>query len=208
MSTFCWKPRREIGIDVVDSQRRLHACQRFSKLSARLAAKHRGHAGPRHQIALVRAIDEHPRHHPSRRRRPRLGYRAAQPVGWGVVERDALDDGSLAVHRRHAMLEDDGDTVLGEQVAKKVAVLGVVEAPLENAAGRATDRLPAAPIDMAQAAARHAAKPPRRLDHDDPHALPRRGHRRHDAAGRGTVDTHIHGIALVAPGPGRRQAAQ
>ena len=124
-----------------------------------------------------------------------------------MVERDALDRGSLAVHRRHSMLEDDGDLVLGEQVAKEGAVLGVVEATLKNAAGRAAHRLSAAPVDMAQAAARHATKPSRWLDHDDPHALPRRGYRRHDAAGRGAVDTHIHGIALVAPSLGRRQAA-
>ena len=200
--------RREIGIDVVDGQRRLHACQRFVELATGLPAKDRGHASPRHQIALVGAVDEHLRGHPPRRRRPRLRRRAAQPVGRGMIERDALDDGAVAFHRRHPMLEDHRNAVLGEQVAKKVAVLGVVEAPLENATGRATDRLAASPVDMAQATAGHAAKPPRWLDHDDPRSLPRRGHRRHDAAGCGTVDTHVHRVALVAPGTGGRRAIQ
>ena len=75
------------------------------------------------------------------------------------------------------MLLHHPDAVFRREIGEEAAILGVVQAVLQQFGGRAADCLAAAPVDVHEPAAGHAAEPAGGLDEHHPAALPSGRHR-------------------------------
>ena len=100
------------------------------------------------------------------------------------------------------MLLHHPDAVFRREIGEETAILGVVQTIFEQFGGRATDGLAAAPVDVHEPAAGHAAEPAGRFDEHHPAALPSGRHGGQNAAGSASVDADVGGWfrgSLTAP---------
>ena len=106
------------------------------------------------------------------------------------------------------MLVEDFNAVLLREVGEHAAVLRIGEAVFEDFFGRATGGLRAAPIDVNQAAAGHAAEPTTGFDDEYATAFTSSGDGGGDTRGVAGVDADIGDERARFSAPERQESAE
>ena len=189
-----------VGIDGVDGEGRADAGEVFAVVVAGFAAEGVAHAGLGHEVALVGAVDEHARAHGDGAGLFRLRDGATEAVGRSVIEREGRDRGAGFGDGGDAVLVEDFDAVRLREVGEQAAVLRIGETVFEDFFRGAAGGFGAAPVDVDEAAAGHAAEPAAGLDHEDAAALAGGGDGGGDTGGVAGVDADVGGAGAGGGG--------